>query len=279
MPLVPENAALIRVMVASPGDMTRERDIVESVMGEWNAMHSRTQQAVLLPLRWEYSAVPRTGAGDAQSVINRELVDVAHVLVTLFGHRIGTSTPRAVSGTVEEINEALARGVPVHVFFSRLPLPADVDTGQLEGVRRYERELKSMGLIGKFSSHDELRKLTMRCLVADVESLLGGEASVRSGVGGAILRVSAIRQPRGVTIALQNEGDITAESIEFAVRDAGEDRGIAFLNGMTRVSLGPGEAFRYHTHEAIGADTVFSVDLRWRESGRGRHQRLQFALV
>ncbi len=100
------------VMIASPSDLGSERDCVEACVAEWSRQRAEATGVVLLPLRWELDSVPELGRGDGQAVINRQLVERADILIALFGNTVGTRTARAASGTVEEVHEALDRGVP-----------------------------------------------------------------------------------------------------------------------------------------------------------------------
>ena len=124
-------ATVLRVLVASPSDVPDARDAVEGALHSWNRLHATTRNVVLLPWRWETNSVPLLG-GHPQEIINTQGVDGADIVVALFGSRLGSPTPDAVSGTVEEIERAVNSGKPVHLFFSRAPLPHDVDTAQLE---------------------------------------------------------------------------------------------------------------------------------------------------
>jgi len=47
------DAKAIEVIIASPGDVDDERQIVRDVISEWNAVHARQRSLVLLPLAWE----------------------------------------------------------------------------------------------------------------------------------------------------------------------------------------------------------------------------------
>ena len=62
--------------------------------------------------------------GDPQSIINRQLVDEADIVIELFHCRLGRPTSPSASGTVEEIDRSVERGAKVHVFFSEMPIPA-----------------------------------------------------------------------------------------------------------------------------------------------------------
>lgn len=102
------DAHVLKVLIASPGDTSDERDaVVESLHG-WNAARGEPENVVLLPRRWETDAVPHLG-GSGQSVINSQLVDDADIIIALFDSRLGQATDDAVSGTAEEIQRAYGR--------------------------------------------------------------------------------------------------------------------------------------------------------------------------
>lgn len=96
---------LIKVFIASPGDVADQRNEVEDVIIDWNNQHTDNQGIVLQPVRWEKNTTAsyRTNAS-GQAVINEELVLSSDLLIAIFGNRIGTRTSSGKSGTVEEIN-------------------------------------------------------------------------------------------------------------------------------------------------------------------------------
>src|SRR5687767_6621459 len=112
MSAVPFNAQVLTVMIASPGDVEQQRDVVERVIYDWNRSgNAQARGVVLLPMRWEMDAVPVMFRGDGQQVINEHLVAKADVVIALFHTRLGSATSRHVSGTVEELEEAHTRGL------------------------------------------------------------------------------------------------------------------------------------------------------------------------
>src|SRR6266496_5904882 len=119
------NAKVLVVLVAAPGDTVDARDTVEREVRMWNTDHCRDKKVMLLPIRWETDAVPELGDGDAQSVINSQLVDDVDIVFGLFHGRLGSPTPRAASGTAEELERSITRGARVHVYFSAMPLPRE----------------------------------------------------------------------------------------------------------------------------------------------------------
>jgi hypothetical protein len=73
VPHVAFDAHALLILIASPGDTREERDAVERALHGWNADRAEREQVVLLPQRWETSAVPRLG-GRAQSITGARLV-------------------------------------------------------------------------------------------------------------------------------------------------------------------------------------------------------------
>lgn len=130
-------AQVIKVFIASPGDVADERTIAREVVLEWNAVNSQERGTVLLPVLWETHAVPAMGER-AQAVINDQLVRDADLLVGIFWTRIGTPTGTAVSGTVEEIEEHVRAGKSPMLYFSEAPVrPDSLDDEQFHALRSF----------------------------------------------------------------------------------------------------------------------------------------------
>jgi len=47
---MPIDAKLIRVMIASPGDVLAEREIIRKVIQDWNAVNAIDRSTVLMPI-------------------------------------------------------------------------------------------------------------------------------------------------------------------------------------------------------------------------------------
>jgi hypothetical protein len=147
---VPSEVRKLDVLIASPGDAVEGRDATEKALHDWNGHRVDTDGIILRPRRWETDSVPISGRGDAQSVINRQLVDEADIVIGIFYHRLGTLTPRAVSGTAEEIERAIKAGKPVHLYFSEKPLPYKHDAKQFQALLQFRKRMESSGLVREF---------------------------------------------------------------------------------------------------------------------------------
>jgi len=165
-------ATVLRVMIASPSDVPEARDAVERAIYKWNGIHAQSKGVILQPWRWESSAVPVLGA-HPQKIINSQGVDDSDIVFALFGGRLGSATPDAISGTVEEIDRAVAQGKPVHLHFSTAPLPHDVDTAQLEALRAFKKDMRDRGLFGEFDNPEQLNEQVWKAIEHDLAALLG----------------------------------------------------------------------------------------------------------
>lgn len=170
---MPSNALVLRVLIASPSDLPDARDAVEQAVLAWNAEHGRKESVFIQTWRWETSAVPILG-GHPQQLINAQGVDDSDIVFALFNARLGSPTPDAVSGTVEEVDRALRMGKPVHLFFSTGQLPNDVDTDQLNALRAFKKQMQDRGLLGEFGDLNQLRGHVRRAITHDVEKLKEG---------------------------------------------------------------------------------------------------------
>src|ERR1700676_735052 len=110
-----------RVLIASPSDMAKERKAATEAVNDWNAQHAVAESIVLLPVRWETHAMPKSDVRP-QEAINCQLVRRCDILVGLFWTRFGSSTGVAESGTVEEIDQFVASGKPALLYFSNRPI-------------------------------------------------------------------------------------------------------------------------------------------------------------
>ena len=150
-------ANVLKVMIASPGDVRQERSIVTEEIHRWNDANASVRQMVLLPLKWETSSTPELGA-HPQSIVNRQILEEADIVVGIFGTRIGTPTEEYVSGTVEEIKKHVAAGKTAKVYFSDVPInPSAVDAGQYALVKKFREECQSTGLYATFDDLQRFR--------------------------------------------------------------------------------------------------------------------------
>jgi len=145
-------------MIASPGDVTEEREIIRAVIHDWNDVNATASKVVLSPVGWETHSSPELG-NRPQELINTRLLKDCDLLVGVFWTRLGTPTGKAQSGTVEEIQEHVAAGKPAMIYFSSKPVaPQSVDATQFAEVQAFRDKLKPLGLVEFFDNSQQFRE-------------------------------------------------------------------------------------------------------------------------
>ena len=155
------HAIVLRVLVASPGDLPEEREAIPQIIRRWNSRHAEREGIVLLPIMWEIDGTPGYEQGkDGQEILNKDMVDKCDLVVAVFYSRLGTPTLRAKSGTVEEIQRFVDCKKPVAVYFSDRPLPPSaINTDQLSELRTFKQDFRQKGLGFDFSDIAQFREM------------------------------------------------------------------------------------------------------------------------
>jgi hypothetical protein len=172
----------IDVLIASPGDAVQGRDVIEKALHDWNGHRGDAEGIILRPRRWETDAVPIIGEGDAQSVINSQLVDTSEIVFAVFYHRLGSPTDRAVSGTAEEIARSVANGKRVHLYFAEKDIPYDADLEQFSALRKFREQMGKQGLVASFKTRSELKTAVSRAIDLDITEINGGAKGVMTSI-------------------------------------------------------------------------------------------------
>ena len=157
-------ANVYKVMIASPGDVAKERETIRQVVHQWNDLYSSDKKIVLLPVGWETHSAPEMG-GRVQEIINKRVLKECDLMVGTFWTRIGTQTGNSASGTVEEIEEHIALGKPAMIYFSSVPVQLDsVEPEQYAKLKDFKKECEGKGLIESYDSISEFRDKFFRQL-------------------------------------------------------------------------------------------------------------------
>jgi hypothetical protein len=157
-----------KVMIASPSDVDQERNQAREVIHEWNAIYAEDRRTVLLPVGWDTHAAPAMGARP-QEVINERVLKGCDLLVAVFWTRVGSPTGKAISGTVEEIQEHLDAGKPAMIYFSNQPVrPDSVDDAQYKSLQQFKDWCRENGLVDEYSSLGEFRTKFTRQLAQTI---------------------------------------------------------------------------------------------------------------
>ncbi|HFB65558.1 MAG TPA: hypothetical protein ENJ60_08480 [Aeromonadales bacterium] len=156
---MPRTESVVTVFISSPSDVSAEREILDSVVNELNRTWSRTLGIRLEPIMWEIHSRPAFG-NDPQDVLNDQLPDDYDVFLGILWGRIGTPTPRAESGTLEEFEHAFERykndkdSIELMVYFKDEGIaPSKTDPEQLAQVQKFKESLGEKG--GLYSTFED----------------------------------------------------------------------------------------------------------------------------
>jgi hypothetical protein len=174
---MPFTATVLRLMIASPGDVQTERSIVREVVSEWNSTDGAQANTMLMAVGWETDVAPEMGAAP-QSIIDKRLLATADLLVGIFWTRLGTPTASYASGAVEEIEEHLKAGKPAMLYFSSAPAsPDSIDAVQYQALKSFKDSCKTRGLFATYANVDDFRRKFSR----DLQITMSSTAVVPSG--------------------------------------------------------------------------------------------------
>lgn len=167
-----ENIKLINVFIASPLDVQKERSMTDSAVTELNKMLGDVYHIRIEVKKWETNTWPAVGEY-SQDVINKQIGDY-DIFVGIMKHKFGSPTEKAESGTEEEFNRAYSNFKSgncknLMFFFSKEPLPQDIDFVQFQKVRDFKREIAEKG-----------------CLYAEYDNDTTFEADFRQKLGDCI---------------------------------------------------------------------------------------------
>lgn len=156
-----DQAEIIRIAIASPSDLVGERDAIPRTFNRWNHAHEG-EDVHISPIMWETSSVPELG-NHPQHILDRQIIERADLLVALFWTRIGSPTPTAASGTIEEIREFVQQKGPgrAMVYFCVRPVresPDEIDTDAIRALQEFKTEMRSQGLYKQFKETAEFER-------------------------------------------------------------------------------------------------------------------------
>ena len=191
---MPVEAKVYRILIASPRDVEEEEKIIREQSYKWNAANTMGMKKILMPIRWNTDATPSL-EGRGQSVINSQLVDSCDLLIGIFRTRLGTPTPEADSGTVEEIERANNQGKPCLVYFHDPVTEVGIDKEQYQKLQIYRKELQTKGLTDNYNSLDEFRDKVYGHISSVVHKLSQEDKERRAAEQEAKLTEQAIGLP------------------------------------------------------------------------------------
>jgi len=163
---------LLKVFVASPGDVSEERRVVREVIDDLNGSVASEKGITLQVVGWETDARPGFG-GDPQSLVNAQIADMSQydLFIGVLWDRFGTPTPRAESGTEEEFDRAVeehrrGRRPEIMFYFCQRPTAfrSPEQAAQKAQVLQFRSKLQKHALTWDFETVEDFRRLLTKHL-------------------------------------------------------------------------------------------------------------------
>jgi hypothetical protein len=175
---MPQQIVEYKCLLISPSDVVAERDALTDMVQSWNAQIGRGLNARVDLVRWESHGTPDMSE-PAQAVLNQQLLEDCEVGIAVFWTRVGTATQDYESGSVEEIERLLKRGIRVLIYFCERDIPQSTLTDdQFERLQRLRRNYSQRGLVWTYTHVQSLREQVTLHLTNVIAGLL---SQVRAG--------------------------------------------------------------------------------------------------
>lgn len=173
------SAKVYKIMIASPGDVNNERNLIRDGILSWNNRFAESRTTILLPVGWETHSVPEMGA-HPQTILNKQLLEVSDILVAVFSTRLGSPTLEHPSGTVEEINKFIETNKTVMLYFSNEPVDRQTpNTDQYKRLEVFKEECKNKGLYAEYNSISDLKEKFSKQLDMLMEKVMNERDSTK----------------------------------------------------------------------------------------------------
>ena len=160
-----KNVRLINVFLASPGDVVQENQSVREILESINRTLGEEKGVQLKVVNWKTDSFPSYG-GDAQALLNDQIADMGRydLFIGIMWNRFGTATPRAGSGTEEELLRAVESfekiGSPqIMFYFNQAPhsFKSAEEAEQKMKVLAFKKNLELKSLPYEYNDLDDFK--------------------------------------------------------------------------------------------------------------------------
>jgi hypothetical protein len=180
---------VVRVVVVSPGDVQRERNLLQRVVNDLNDGVAQLLGCRLSLWRWETDAHSGLHLEGPQGQIDEAMrIEQADVVIGIFWNRFGTPTHDAQSGTEYELRRAWSawkkqqRPQVMLYFCERNHRPKSVaDLEQLQRVFNFRAAMPKEQMWSRYEAIGDFERKVRRALTAFIRDLKKQEESPRSG--------------------------------------------------------------------------------------------------
>jgi hypothetical protein len=162
---------ILRVFVASPSDVEKERERLKSIIDEVNKEIGSNSGTQLELVKYETDVSPGIGKSP-QDVINKKIDDDYDIFIGIMWKKFGTATDKASSGTVEEFDRAYTRHttlpgtVNIMFYFNDAKISRnEIEPEQIKQIDEFRNNLGGKGVLwDKYKNIRDFEKKVRRHL-------------------------------------------------------------------------------------------------------------------
>ncbi|MDA4882014.1 hypothetical protein PGJ81_01815 [Acinetobacter baumannii] len=156
---MPQQQVILNVFLASPSDVSYEREVIQNIINELNKTWSKNLNLRLELLRWETDVIPSFGEY-SQGVINQQIGSDYDIFIGLLWSRFGMPTKNYESGTEEEFYRAYelhnsGKDIDLLIYFKNDPIAfEDIDPPQIQKIKEFKQTIQNLGGVYGITSND-----------------------------------------------------------------------------------------------------------------------------
>ncbi len=146
------------LLISCPGDVNGFIDIIRECIDNFNRVLGSVNKVGIVARHWSTDSYPQSG-DRPQELLNQQFVRECDAAVALFWTKFGTPTDKYGSGTEEEVEEMLASGKQVFMYFLDVPVNlSNIDMDQYKKVEDFKAKYKGRGIYALVKDEHELRQ-------------------------------------------------------------------------------------------------------------------------
>jgi len=175
---MPQQIIKYRIFIASPSDLTEERDSIDNVVKELNQTFGNHNNSVIEIVKWETHSAPAITSSYIQEIINNDIGEY-DLFIGLIWKKFGTPTEKYSSGTEEEFMIAYDRFISnpnssqiLFYFKKGLVSLDDIDPEQIKKIKDFKLKLAEKNVLyWEFETKNELESFLRLHIPKRLENL------------------------------------------------------------------------------------------------------------
>jgi hypothetical protein len=187
---MPKQIQQYRFFVATPSEISEERQFISELVTEWNVQHGQTRNVHIEVASWLTHSFPAYG-DRPQAIINQQVFDSSDIVVGIFWTHFGTPTGEAGSGTEEELRRGIAQGKKMLVYFSDRPIsPSQMKVTEYQKIQTFKDDFANRGIYSTYDSSEKFREHFRQHLASLMNEVMGPTPSNEAKDSGKVIPIS-----------------------------------------------------------------------------------------